>query len=336
MHELIYNLPEQIQDAYDIAQKTKITVQKTHIQNIVITGMGGSGIGGDIMQSLTYDYLKIPIVTVKGYNIPGFASRNTLVFTVSYSGNTEETLECFNTAKKNRCSIIAITNGGQLLQECQKYNINYIQLPKGLPSRAAVGYLFIPLLASLSKIKLIPKMDGDIKETIQILLSHRRKYNNQARTLAKHLFNRLPMIYSTSTLFTPVAKRWQAQFNENAKIICHFNVFSELNHNEIVGITDDNPFIPLYYLILVDPRSHPRNLLRTDLTLQIIKKKLPKTLLTKFFGYKKFYPNGVSDLARIFSLIMQGDLISFYLARTRGIEPGPILPIDELKEKLKT
>jgi glucose/mannose-6-phosphate isomerase len=334
MHGLIYNLPEQVQEAYQISKKSKITVQQANIKNIVVAGMGGSGISGNIIKGLSYRHSKIPIITVKDYNLPGFVSKRTLFFAISYSGNTEETLECFYTARKIGCPVIAISSGGQLLSECKKYNYDFIEIPKGFPSRVAVGYLFIPLLVSLSKIGIVPKMDASIKETIKLLFAFRRKYDNSAKVFAHRLSKSIPIIYTNSSTFVPIAMRWQAQFNENAKIICHFNVFPELNHNEIVGICDNNPASALYYLILMDNKAHQRNLLRTELTLDIIKKQASKK--EGLYQYQKFYPDGKSDLTRIFSLIMKGDLLSFHLARARGIEPGPILPIDELKQSMKT
>ncbi|MEO0077351.1 MAG: bifunctional phosphoglucose/phosphomannose isomerase [candidate division WOR-3 bacterium] len=332
--DLIYKLPEQIEDAYNIARETNINFNKSKIHNIVVAGMGGSAIGGDILYSLTYDYLPVPITIVKDYKMPKFINSSTLVFVVSYSGNTEETLTCLLTAKKKNCAIIGVTNGGQVLTYCQKHNINYIQLPKGLPSRAALGYLFIPLLVALYKIGLIPKKEVEINESIKVLINNRRDYQRQMQILAKQLVKRLPLIYATSTLFTAVAKRWQAQFNENAKVLAHYNYFPELNHNEIVAITDNKAFVPIYNLILIDPKSHPRNLLRVKLTLQLIREKLSKQVRERFFYYKEILPDGKSDLARVFSLIMQGDLLTYYLALQRKIEPSLILPIDEFKEKL--
>lgn len=331
MHKLIYDLPAQIEQAYEISRKTEIRVKKPHISNIVIAGMGGSGIGGNIIKGLTYRQCKIPITTVKDYTLPGFVSEHTLFFAVSYSGNTEETLECFYSAKRLGCPIIAISSGGKLLEDCRKHNFDFIEIPKGLPSRVAVGYLFIPLLVSLTKIGIIPKMDSSVKETLTLLFRNRNKYDQRLKFFARSLKNSIPIIYTNSSMFEPVAMRWQAQFNENAKIICHFNVFPELNHNEIVGICDSNPIGAYHYLILMDVKAHQRNILRTELTLDIIKKQK-----CKLYKYHKFYPDGKSDLARIFSLIMQGDLLSFHLARARGIEPGPILPIDELKQSMKT
>lgn len=333
-YDLIYKLPEQIEDAYNIARKIEINLNESKIHNIVIAGMGGSAIGGDILYSLTYDYLPVPMTIVKDYKMPNFINSSTLVFIVSYSGNTEETLSCLLTAKKKNCAIIGVTNGGEVLAYCHKHKINYVQLPKGLPSRAALGYLFIPLLVTLYKIGLISQKDFEISETIKVLINNRQKYQRGMQILAKQLVKRLPLIYATSTLFTAVAKRWQAQFNENAKILAHYNYFPELNHNEIVAITDNQIFIPIYNLILTDPKSHPRNLLRVKLTLQLIREKLNKQTRERFFHYKEIFPDGKSDLARVFSLIMQGDLLSYYLALQRKIEPRLILPIDELKEKL--
>lgn len=332
MFRLIYNLPEQIQDAYNIVQKYKFS-SKLLFQpaNIVISGMGGSGIGGEIIKSLFLDSLDIPIIISKDYTLPAYIQKQSLVFVVSYSGNTEETIESFNLALKRRCRIVAITSGGKLLELCKKYKIDCIQIPTGLPPRSAIGYLFFSQLITLAKIGVIKNMTKDIKETIDTLLTNRRKYNVQARIFTQQLLNTLPIIYATSSLFTPVALRWQAQFNENGKIFCHSNVFPELNHNEIVGITGlKNASQPYYFLVLIDNKAHPRNLLRVDLTLRIIKSNVTNV------KSKKFYADGKSDLARIFSLIMQGDLISFYLAYLRNIDPMPVLAIDELKRMLAT
>ncbi|MCX7784828.1 MAG: bifunctional phosphoglucose/phosphomannose isomerase [candidate division WOR-3 bacterium] len=339
MFNLIYNLPDQIKDAYNIAQRYKFS-SKLLFQpaNIVITGMGGSGIGGEIIRSLFWTTLDIPIIISKDYTLPGCANKQSLVFAVSYSGNTEETLESFNLARKRRCPIVAITSGGKLLELCKKYQIDCIQIPSGLPPRSAIGYLFIPQLITLEKIGIIKKTTQTINETINTLITNRQKYNIQARKLARELLNSLPIIYTTSHLFNPVGLRWQAQFNENGKTFCHWNVFPELDHNEIVALADSTSLTqPYYFLILIDSNTHRRNLLRVDLTLKIIKSKVKNIKIkskVKNIKFKKFYADGKADLTRIFSLIMQGDLISFYLAYLQNIDPMPVLAIDELKKML--
>lgn len=327
MFELIYNLPEQIKKASQL--KTAIRYPLSRIRQIVVSGMGGSGIGGEILQALLETKLKIPIINVKGYQLPVFVNKNTLFFAVSYSGDTEETLECFDAALKSNCHIIAVTSGGKLLELCKEYNISYIQLPNGLSPRCAIGYLFLPLFLSLSKLGLIKKTDKEINEAIGILYRNRKKYDNRARQLAKRLIGTLPLIYSTSNLLKPVAKRWQTQFNENAEIIALSNVFPELNHNEIVGIASAKPIAPLYFLLLIDPNTHPRNILRLKFTFRVIKKSQKSKVKCQ-----KFFPAGKSDLARIFSLIMLGDLISYHLAKALGVKPESISAIDELKRAL--
>ena len=333
MYDLIYNLPEQIYNAsllpINISSSTA-----TQYRNIVIAGMGGSGIGGEITKALLASSIKLPIMTIKDYELPAFVNRNTLLFAVSYSGNTEETLACFNKARRLGSHIIAITTGGQLLNKCKNHNIDHVKLPKGPSSRCAIGYLTIAQLLCLSKLGLIKKIDRDIKETIRVMSFERKKYNNLAKKLAKELIAKLPLVYASSFLLAPVAKRWQTQLNENAEIIAHSNVFPELNHNEIIGITDPYPLVPLYYLLLIDPKSHKRNLLRINFTLEIIEKRIEGKIRKKYLKFQKFAPDGKSDLARIFSLIMLGDLISYHLAHARKVVPESISAIDELKNKL--
>jgi glucose/mannose-6-phosphate isomerase len=335
MHALIYDLPEQISDASQLPLNIRpIAISK--INSIVIAGMGGSGIGGEIIKALLSQTIKIPIITIKDYELPSFAGNKTLYFAVSYSGNTEETLENFNIARRRECHIIAITTGGKLLEKCQKYHLDYVELPKGPSSRCAIGYLTLPQILCLSKLGFIKSFDKDIKETIKVMYSHRVKYDNFAKKLARQLMIKLPLVYASSSLLAPVARRWQTQLNENAEIIAHSNVFPELSHNEIVGITDPYPLVPLYYLLLLDPNSHKRNSLRLDFTLEIIENRIKEKIRRKYLNFQKFSPDGKSNLARIFSLIMLGDLISYRLAHARKVVPESISAIDELKNKLNS
>lgn len=334
MRNIIFNLPEQIQDASRIPIKLKYGL-KSKYSNIIIAGMGGSGIGGDILRTLLAQKLTLPIISVKDYRLPSFVTKNSIVFTITYSGNTEETLEAFDQAVKIGSRVIAITSGGELLKRCKKYQKEYIEIPQGLSPRCAIGYLFIPLYQSLSKLGLIGNVDKEIQETIRLLIANRLRYENTARTFAKKLLNKLPMIYSTSLLLLPVAERWRKQFNENAEIIAHSNIFPELNHNEIMGIANPDQLLSLYFILLIDPQAHPSNLKRVDFTLSIIKQNLRGRNTTRTIEYTKLIPDGKSDLAKIFSLIMLGDLTSLYLAQYRGVAPELISAIDELKKKIE-
>jgi glucose/mannose-6-phosphate isomerase len=333
MRNIIFNLPEQLKDASQIPIKLK-RGKAAKYTNIVVCGMGGSGIGGDILKVLLSPRLVIPVLTVKNYRLPAFVTKTSLLFAVSYSGNTEETLEAFADAQKIGCRVIAITSDGKLLNNCEKNPTEYVEIPQGLSPRCAIGYLFIPLLLCLSKLGILKNVNKDIQETITTLYTNRKKYENFAKTFAKDLKGKLPMIYAVSPLFAPVAERWQKQFNENAEIIAHSNIFPELDHNEIMGIANTDQLVPLYFLFLLDPKAHPKNLRRVDFTLDIMKQNYRVQHKPVIFKYKKFLPDGKSDLARIFSLIMLGDLISLYLARARDVAPELISAIDELKKKI--
>ncbi|MEO0131822.1 MAG: bifunctional phosphoglucose/phosphomannose isomerase [candidate division WOR-3 bacterium] len=332
MRNIIYNLPEQIKDAWKI--NVRIKRCRRNYENIVISGMGGSGIGGDLLRVLTLSTLKVPLITIKDYQVPGFVNKNTLFIAVSYSGNTEETINSFYEAKNRGAHIITITSGGHLWQLCKKYQIDCIDIPSGLSSRCAIGYLFFPQLKILSTLNFIGDMQKDVMETINTLNRYRNYYERFAKKFAERLIGSLPVIYATSQLLAPVATRWQTQFNENAEIIAHSNVFPELDHNEIMGITDSNSLVPIYCLILIDPESHPRNLLRVKYTLKIIRAQFLKSTHNNLFKFQKFIARGNSPLAKIFSTIMLGDFISFYLAYARGVKPEIIRAIDELKKIL--
>jgi len=324
MLDLIYQLPEQVEDARKIAKQVKLP-HLPRPKNIVISGMGGSGIGGEILQSLLSYYPEIPVLIVKDYSLPKYVTKDSLFFAVSHSGDTEETISAFQQAKSIGGKIICISSGGKLAKLARNNNIILVKIPTGFPPRTAIGYLFIPFLVVLAELGIIQSFDQNITETIDILLAHRSYYQVQAKKLAKNLAGKIPFIYATSRLLKPVANRWRTQFNELAKIIAHANYFSELNHNEIVGLGGPNKVKSLtYLLILIDPEAHPRNLLRADLTLKITK--------GSYYRAQKFYPDGKSNLAKIFSLVLQGDLASYYLSVKRKVDPLPVIRIDKLKE----
>ncbi|MEO0093043.1 MAG: bifunctional phosphoglucose/phosphomannose isomerase [candidate division WOR-3 bacterium] len=330
MFDLIYELPQQIYDARKIAKQTMQKIQNypvrfSNIANIIIAGMGGSGIGGEILSSLLTYYSPIPTMIVKDYSLPSYVTKQSLFFAVSHSGNTEETLTAYQEAKKISCPVICITSGGKLLEFATQHNDIVIKIPAHLPPRTAIGYLFIPFLIILFELGLLRSFDRDITETIQVLADRRSIYRVRARRLAKDLNEKIPFIISTSRLLNPVANRWRQEFNELAKIVAHTSCLPEFSHNEIEGIGGPTSLKRLTYLLLLfDPNAPERNKLRANLTLTITK--------GNFFKARKFLPDGKSLLTHIFSLIMQGDLLSYYLARERKVDPLPVRRIDKLKE----
>ena len=328
MYDLIYNLPCELKDAWQAAEAVTLP-RLPRPARVVVSGMGGSGIGGDILQGLLLARSPLPVITVKDYDLPRVVDRDSLFFAVSFSGNTEETLSGYQQALRLKCPRVVISSGGRLTELAKQHHdpLIAISAPAGCPPRAALPYLFVPLLVTLCRFRLIPDLRPDLKEAIRVLTEHRNSYRARARNLARDLGDKVPIIYSTSRLFDAVANRWRCQFNENAKVFAHVNSFPELDHNEIVGMGNPRLLARLcYLLVLSDPEAHERNNLRYELTLEILKKEYAEARVLQ--------PDGRSDLAHVFSLIMFGDLLSYYLAAERRVDPLPVRRIDELKKRL--
>ncbi|HID94175.1 MAG TPA: bifunctional phosphoglucose/phosphomannose isomerase, partial [bacterium (Candidatus Stahlbacteria)] len=285
----------------------------------------GSAIGGDLLESCLREEISIPIYVNRDYGIPGFVSQSTLAFICSYSGNTEETLSAYQEISKHTKNIVCITTGGKLEELC---NSSLIKIPKGLQPRCAIGYLFVPMLVLLSRFDIISEKDTEIKETISLLSSLSKRLTKQgsiAYKIAKDLQNKLPIIYASNRLGV-CARRWVTQLNENSKTMAHFNLFSELNHNEIVGF--GTPNLSSWLVILRDRDDGEKIARRIELTKEII---TPYTV-----GISEVWSEGKSLLARLFSIIYVGDWVSYWLAIMREVDPTPVDRIDYLKRKLKS
>ena len=236
MKKLIEGFTRQLAEALKIGQAVDLVRPGSDIRNVLMTGMGGSGIGANLVESLTFGRIPIPVTVCKGYNIPQFVSPHTLFIACSYSGDTEETLAAVNKAMLKRAHSICITSGGKMLELAKEYNLFYIQVPGGSPSpRAQIGYMMVSLLAALYHTNLIGA--AFIKETensIEYLDRGEKAIQAEAELIAKRLKGKLPIIYCDGRLHA-MAVRFQNQLNENAKQLAHVNTFPEMNHNEIVG-----------------------------------------------------------------------------------------------------
>jgi len=326
MLDLIYNLPEEIEEAVKLSKEIK---GYEKIENVAVCGMGGSAIGGEILKAILYNRSPVPVIIHRDYSLPKFVSEKTLLFIISYSGNTEETLSSYKEAKGLNLSPICITSGGRLAQLSEENKNSIIKVPDGYPPRAAIAYLSIPLLLAVQRTGLISNIEGEIKEVVSLLKEKREGYRKEAERLSLELMGFFPIVYSLSRIMDPVAIRWRCQFNENSKVLCHTNFFPELDHNEIVGMGGVEGLISLSYLIILrDPKVYPKNLRRLDYTLKILKGTFSRSF--------QFLPDGESDLARIFSGILFGDFLSFYLAKRRGVDPLPVERIETLKRWLRS
>ncbi len=334
MYDLIYNFPQQLTEGAHLGFIADLKLPGFTPQNIVLTGMGGSAIGGDLARSyLTYE-LKVPFTICRNYLLPEYVDDKSLVFVSSYSGETEETLSAFQDAKRRKARIIAITSGGTLLRECKRDGFPFILIPKGFPPRAALGYSFTPILIALSRLGLIHDKIEELEKTSKLLEKKReecalekKKSENPAKRLALDLYGKFPIIYSSTDYFDAVGYRWKGQFGENSKILAYNNFFPEFNHNELVGWKVlDQIRNKLAVIILKDNGDHPRIKLRMQIVKNIILKKKVKVI--------EIESQGETLLSRIFSLIQLGDFTSFYLAILNRMDPTPVEVIDYLKKEL--
>ena len=224
----IEQFPEMVAEAVKLGKDIKV---EGKINNILVAGMGASGIIGDILK----DYLKtFPVSVSKKYTVPPWVNRDTLVFVISYSGETEETLSMYRDAKKKKAKIVAITSGGKL----GKIAKTKVVVPAGMPSRCALPYLFIPILVVLNKLRLVKNLEKDVKDAAKTLKVFRNMHTmTLAKRAAERLYKRIPVIYASDN-YKSITKRWKNQFNENGKTIAVASCIPELNHNEITGFTN--------------------------------------------------------------------------------------------------
>jgi glucose/mannose-6-phosphate isomerase len=335
MYDRIYHFPSQFEDALGRAAKTSLPEWKRdQIRHILLAGMGGSAIGGDLVRSYLADRLKIPFLICRNYTLPDFVDSSSLVFVSSYSGNTEETLSAFHEASRRGARIICLTSGGQVEQIADRDKLPCVKLPTGFQPRAALGYSFVPALILLERLGFIQGEEARIKEAGKLLEKDREKYrvelktpDNPAKQMAVTLHGKLPIIYGANDHFDAVSTRWKGQFCENAKMLAFCNVFPEFNHNELVGwkvlsdYRDD-----LKVVILKDQGDHPRIKRRMDIVTSIIQQQKVEVLEAE--------SSGENLLSRMFSLIQLGDFVSFYSAILNGEDPSPVKVIDHLKGEL--
>lgn len=351
----LHGLPQQCRQAWEKASKFALPTDFKDINKIVICGMGGSAIGGDLLRSLASE-LNNPLVFVhRGYDLPAFVDSRTLVIASSYSGNTEETLSAFKQALTTKCKKLAITTGGKLKNLAQEngvpvFTIDYVSQP-----RAALGYSFIPLLALLCKLgfledksadptsslrakqsnltaRALPALIEGMAQTLEGLLDKLAENIpmplNPAKQLARKLFGKLIVIYSAGIL-SPVAQRWKGQFNENSKAWAFYETFPELNHNAVVGYEFPKEMKDKIYIVMLRcPSLHPRILARYQITSEILEK--------AGVEHEIIDSQGENELSQMMSLLFLGDWTSYYLAMLNQTDPTPVKMIDYLKKRLNS
>lgn len=329
MLDLVLRLPVFCRQAWTLGREVVVAARPSAI---VVIGMGGSGIGGDLLRALFLDDVPVPVAVVKDYRLPAFVDRAALVFACSYSGNTEETLAAYDDASQRGATCVAVTSGGALRDRAAQRGQQTVLLPPGIPPRAALPYVFLPMVSALSRGGVVPPMDDaahEAAEVVAAVLNAERPDapSSRARALAGAFHGRIPVIYSATPFLEPAAQRWKDQLNENAKTFAVWNTFPELNHNETVGWGLDAALAThLAVVVLHDPHESDRLRRRVDIT---------KDLAFGSAGsVDEVTAAGSGKLARLLSIIAIGDLVSVDLARRREVDPTPVPVIEELKKRL--
>jgi glucose/mannose-6-phosphate isomerase len=324
MQSYIEKFPSDMKEAFEIGSKAAKEFDTKKVDRVLIVGLGGSGIGGRICQNLVFDSCSAPISLVNNYDLPSWANSSTLVIAVSYSGNTEETLNAYNQARQKGCQIACITSGGSLAKMAKEDGFNMVLIPGGQPPRTSFGYNASQLFFILEAYGLLTDdFSGKLKQVADVLEKKSESIRSKAREIADGLADTLPVIYAPSNL-EGVAIRLRQQINENAKMLCWHHVLPEMNHNELVGWADKHPNVGVVFLY--SDRDHPKVETRRKLTRDILKKKTNACF--------EIEAQGDSAMEQAYYLIHLGDWISFYLAEIRGVDPIEIDVIDYLKSEL--
>lgn len=326
----ILDLPEHLRDALWRVDSANLQ-QWDSPAGLVVAGMGGSAIGGDLARVCLGDQASRPILAARGYGLPSWTTPETTVLCASYSGNTEETLAAYEAAGFLGARRVVVTTGGKLAEAARADGVPVIPIPGGFQPRAAVGYMTVAALEVAALCGAGPRMASDIDVAAAHLDTLCGEWgpdtapDTEAKQLAHALHGSVPVI-AGSGLTTPVSYRWKTQINENAKIHAFSHELPELDHNEIVGWQGAAGLGRFSAVFLDDADNHPRIGDRIDLTSALI--------ADQAHTVQRVATRGRGTVERVMSLVLLGDLVSLYLAVLQGIDPTPVDVIETLKARL--
>lgn len=323
-------LPEHLRDALWKAESANLGNWDSP-GGLVVAGMGGSGLGGQLARAILGDHAVRPILTTRDYGLPPWTTPDTTVLCTSYSGNTEEVLACYEAAGALGAHRVVATTGGKLAQLARKEKVSVIPVAGGLRSRAAIGYMTVAALEVAAACGAGPRVASDLDvaaehlEELVVAWGPDGPEDGPAKTLARALHGTVPVIAGSGTTI-PVAYRWKTQLNANAKVPAFAHELPELDHNEIQGWEGADGLGPFSAVFFDDADSHPRMSGRIELTRQLVAPHAAGTYVVPSVG--------TTAVERVFSLVLLGDLVSLYLAVLRGVDPAPLACVEQLKGEL--
>lgn len=324
MKELVEKFIDQIEEGILIGERAELTVCNREFSNIVITGLGGSGIGGKIVSQLVEEQCDVPIIVNNTYDIPSFVSSESLVIASSFSGNTEETLIALEQAQAKGAEIAVITSGGKMLEIANANHYNHIILPEGDSPRAMLMYSLVQQFYLLNHYGIIDKtFVNELKASVKLLSDHLVGIKVEAKSIAEKLLGKTAVLYSEAK-YEGVTIRFRQQLNENSKVLCWHHVLPEMNHNELVGWAGGkNEYAVIMF-------RNEDDFYRTQRRMEITKEVVEK--YTK--DYIEVFSKGESRIQRSLYLILLGDWVSVYLSELRKVDAKEVHVIAHLKGEL--
>jgi glucose/mannose-6-phosphate isomerase len=316
-------LPDHLRDA--LWRVDSAGLEPWESSGLVVCGMGGSAIGGDLAAAALGDRLSLPLSTVRRYELPGWTPPDRTVLCSSYSGDTEETLACYEAAEALGATRVVASTGGRLAELARAAGVPVIGLPAGLQPRAAVGYMLTVAVEVAALCGTGMPIRPEIDSSAAHLEAQRDRLGERARDLGDQLQGLVPVIYGGG-LTGPVAYRWKCELNENAKLPAFSNVLPELDHNEIAGWEGVGEGARFGAVFLEDRDQHPRERRRFELTAKLVADSAENVVRVE--------TEGESPTERLLWAVMLGDLVSLQLAARRGVDPTPIDVIGRLKTEL--
>jgi len=332
MLSAVAGLGGQLRSGFEIGREAPLPASWDDPTSILVCGMGGSGIAGDVARGLLGSRLSCPIAVEKGYVLPGHSGPGTLVFAVSYSGNTEETVASYEAATTRGCMIVSISAGGRLRQLAEAKAGVHVELPADAPMpRAALGYLagcILGLVAQRSLTEIGGEVEAAARHLDELAISwspDRPAERNEAKSVAEWLLGRIPLIWGSQGLMEAAALRWKNQMNENAKVPAIWSILPELDHNEVEGWGPDTAK-EFALVALRHGGEHPRVAERFAVTSELV--------AAAGVDVRQVRAEGSGPMEWLFSQVLLGDFVSTYLGILRGIDPTPVPALTGLKERL--
>ncbi|MGH8988119.1 MAG: bifunctional phosphoglucose/phosphomannose isomerase [Acidimicrobiales bacterium] len=326
--------PEQMEAAIERSAEVDLgdLASAGPFSSVVVCGMGGSGIAGDVLAALAAPRSGVPVQVVKGYRLPEHVGASTLVFAVSCSGDTEETLAATKEAQTRRARVVAVSGPGELADLAAGAGWPLVPVPDDIPQpRAGLGALSVPLLVTLDRLGLLVGMRELLRDAARVVAGSRDglvKPGNAAQDLAKRIGRTIPLVHGTTGPTGVAAMRWKTQVNENAKSPAFFSFQPELCHNEVVGWGQHGDVTrqAISVVVLRSPGEHPRVARRAQLVEELMTEVVANVLDVR--------TDAVSDVAALFDLVLLGDFVSLHLAGAEGVDPGPAPVLGEVKQCL--